>query len=282
VVRQVDEDARGIVAPDAGLRRFRLDRYPPSAAVGRLVDRYWVVRWDLRGQPPHTQAVFAHPVVNVTFVDGGPGMVTGVSTALSSRTLAGRGWALGIMFRPAGFRPVLRRSLSSLRDATRPWADVVGAGPADDLATAVAGIGDPAADEDAAADLGAALAAVADEALRPLVPTRHQTWEDTAALVERIAADPAFLTVEEVAAAAGSTARQVQRRFADHVGLGPKAVIRRYRLYEAAERARGGGRVDWAGVAASLGYSDQAHLTRDFTEHFGLPPGRYLAANTPG
>jgi AraC-like DNA-binding protein len=282
VVRQVDEDARGIVAPDAGLRRFRLDRYPPSTDVGRLVDRYWVVRWDLRGQPPHTQAVFAHPVVNVTFVDGGPGLVTGVSTALSSRTLTGRGWALGVMFRPAGFRPVLRRSLSSLRDATRPWADVVGAAPANDLAAAVAAIGDPPGAEDTAVEAGAALAAVADEALRPLVPARHQAWEDTADLVERIAADPAFLTVEDVAAAAGSTARQVQRRFADHVGLGPKAVIRRYRLYEAAERARGGGRVDWAGVAASLGYSDQAHLTRDFTEHFGMPPGRYLAANTPG
>jgi AraC-like DNA-binding protein len=33
-------------------------------------------------------------------------------------------------------------------------------------------------------------------------------------------------------------------------------------------------------VAASLGYSDQAHLTRDFTASFGMPPGRYLAANT--
>ena len=73
----------------------------------------------------------------------------------------------------------------------------------------------------------------------------------------------------------------MQRRFADHVGIGPKAVIRRYRLYEAAEQARGGGRVDWAGVAASLGYSDQAHLTRDFTASFGMPPGRYVAANTP-
>ena len=77
---------------------------------------------------------------------------------------------------------------------------------------------------------------------------------DAALLVERIAAQPAFLTVEDVARDAGATARKVQRRFADHVGISPKAVIRRYRLYEAAERARGGGRVDWAEVAASLGY----------------------------
>lgn len=272
MVRSPREDARGIVAPDAGMQRFRLDRFPPSADVGRLVDRYWVVTWDLRGRPPHTQHVFAHPVVNVVFQDGGPGLVAGVSTTVTSRTLSGAGRALGIMFRAAGFRPVLRRSLSSIRDTTMPWSAVVGAAAGGELARAVAAARD-----------GEAMAAAADAALARLVPARRQSWEETAELVERIAADPAFLTVEDVAREVGATTRQLQRRFADHVGIGPKAVIRRYRLYEAAERARGGGRVDWAGVAASLGYSDQAHLTRDFTASFGLPPGRYLAANTaPG
>jgi AraC-like DNA-binding protein len=298
VVRPVTQDARGIVTPDAGLRRFRLDRFPPGAEVARLVDRYWLARWDLRGRPPHTQHVFAHPVVNVIFVDGGPGMVSGVSTVVTSRTLAGAGWGLGVMFRPAGFRPLLRRSMTTIRDTVLPWADVVGDDRAAALAAAVAdagrGAGAPGAHPDDGDDGdhtddgeqidrvdGAAMAAAVEAALRPLVPARRQGWEDTAALVERIAADPAFLTVEDVARQAGATPRQLQRRFADHVGIGPKAVIRRYRLYEAAERARGGGRVDWAAVAASLGYSDQAHLTRDFTGHFGLPPGRYVAANTP-
>ena len=270
VVLSVHDDSRGIVAPDAGLQRFRLDRFPPSAGVARLVDRYWVVTWDLRGRPSHTQHVLAHPVVNVAFVDGGPGVVVGVTTAVGSRTLVGRGRVLGVMFRPAGFRPLLRRPLSTTRDRTFPWSEVVGETAAGRLAAAVA-----------AAPDGEAMAAAADAALASLVPARRGAWEDTAALVERIAAEPAFLTVEDVAAHAGATARQVQRRFADHVGIGPKAVIRRYRLYEAAERARGGGPVDWAGVAASLGYSDQAHLTRDFTASFGLPPGRYVAANTP-
>ncbi|HET6951838.1 MAG TPA: AraC family transcriptional regulator [Acidimicrobiales bacterium] len=274
MVRSARDDARGLVAPDAGLQRFRLDRFPPSAAVGRLVDRYWVVSWDLRGRPPHTQHVFAHPVVNVTFQDGGPGLVTGVSTTLSARTLSGTGRVLGVMFRPAGFRPLLRRPLSTIRDAALPWSSVVGDAAAGDLAAAVAAARD-----------GEAMAAAADAALAPLVPPLAPgscAWERTAALVEQIAADPAFLTVEDVAGHVGATTRQVQRRFADHVGLGPKAVIRRYRLFEAAERARGGGRVDWAAVAASLGYSDQAHLTRDFTTSFGLPPGRYLAANAAG
>jgi AraC-like DNA-binding protein len=270
-VRPVGQDARGIVTPDAGLRRFRLDRFPPSPGVDRLVDRYWVVTWDLRGLPSYTQHVFAHPVVNVTFQDGGPGQVNGVSTAPTSRTLSGIGRALGIMFRPAGFRPVLRRPMSTIRDLVVPWSDVAGVGLAAGLARAVG-----------EAPNGQAMAVAADAALADWVPPRRQTWEDTASLVERIAAEPAFLTVEDVARDVGATTRQLQRRFADHVGISPKAVIRRYRLYEAAERARGGGRVDWADVAASLGYSDQAHLTRDFTASLGLPPGRYLQANVGG
>jgi AraC-like DNA-binding protein len=270
VVRSVREDARGIVAPDLGLQRFRLDRYPPSPEVARLVDRYWVVTWDLRGRPSHTQHVFPHPVVNVTFQDGGPGLVTGVSTTVVARTLSGAGRVLGIMFRPAGFRPLLGRPMATIRDATLDWASVVGDRAADALARRVAAVPD-----------GAAMAAADDAALAPLVPAGHQPWEDTAALVERVAADPAFLTVADLAREAGTTARELQRRFADHVGLGPKAVIRRYRLYEAAERARGRERVDWAAVAASLGYSDQAHMTRDFTATFGMPPGRYLTVNRP-
>jgi hypothetical protein len=45
---------------------------------------------------------------------------------------------VGIMFRPAGFRPLLGRALSTIRDATLPWAAVVGVAAADDLARAVA------------------------------------------------------------------------------------------------------------------------------------------------
>ena len=38
---------------------------------------------------------------------------------------------------------------------------------------------------------------------------------------------------------------------------------------------RDGRPVVWAEVAAELGYSDQAHLTRDFTALIGEPPARY-------
>jgi AraC-like DNA-binding protein len=48
----------------------------------------------------------------------------------------------------------------------------------------------------------------------------------------------------------------------------------------AAIRAEQGGPVDWAVLAADLGYADQAHLTRDFTATIGVPPARYVTYPT--
>ena len=36
-----------------------------------------------------------------------------------------------------------------------------------------------------------------------------------------------------------------------------------------------GGSIDWAGLAAELGYADQAHFTRDFTAMVGESPTVY-------
>ena len=65
------------------------------------------------------------------------------------------------------------------------------------------------------------------------------------------------------------------RTFARYVGVSPKWVIRRYRIHEALVRVDSGTEVDWAGLAADLGYSDQAHFVRDFTTTVGTTPTRY-------
>jgi AraC-like DNA-binding protein len=52
-------------------------------------------------------------------------------------------------------------------------------------------------------------------------------------------------------------------------------VIHRYRLREVTGRMEAGGRIDWAALAADLGYADQPHFVRDFTAMFGETPTRY-------
>lgn len=92
-----------------------------------------------------------------------------------------------------------------------------------------------------------------------------------------VAADPRIARVDDLAARCESSVRRVQRLFAEYVGVSPKWVIRRYRLHEVTERMAAGSRIDWAGLAAELGYADQAHLARDFTSVFGEPPTHYAA-----
>jgi len=81
------------------------------------------------------------------------------------------------------------------------------------------------------------------------------------ALAERVAVSP----------------RQLRRRFADHVGYGPKRLARIARLQRvvAAARARPGATV--AALAAEAGYADQAHLAADCRELAGRPPSALLA-----
>jgi AraC-like DNA-binding protein len=68
--------------------------------------------------------------------------------------------------------------------------------------------------------------------------------------------------------------RRLQRIFAEYVGASPKWVIRRYRMQDAAAKA-GAGKVAWARLAADLGYSDQAHFSRDFAANVGVTPSEY-------
>ncbi len=119
------------------------------------------------------------------------------------------------------------------------------------------------------------MTALAEALLCAFLPSRDPVAEQVANMVACITADPALRRVDELAAASGLTARSLQRLFADYVGVSPKWVMRRARLHEAAERADSGEQVDWAELAASLGYADQAHLTRDFTATIGIPPTRY-------
>ena len=67
------------------------------------------------------------------------------------------------------------------------------------------------------------------------------------------------------------------RRFADEFGLSPKLAARVVRFdYARRMLQRTPALVSIAQVAAVCGYYDQAHMTRDFVELAGCPPGRLL------
>jgi AraC-like DNA-binding protein len=267
-VRPVQEDSRGIVDPAAAGTVFRLDRYPAGGQVARFVDRYWLSTWRLPPGMRHEQQVLVHPVVNVVFEADGA-VVSGVDTGRFAVTLEGERRALGIMFRPAAFAPFFDGPLTALTDREVPLARVPALADLEELLVPLV------ADLDVP---GEKLAAAADAALADRVPAERQGCETTTEWAELAVGDRGLTRVEDLARAAGVSVRTLQRAFTEHVGIGPKWFLRRYRLYEAGERIAHQENVDWAELAADLGYADQSHLTRDFTAAFGLPPAQYAAA----
>jgi AraC-like DNA-binding protein len=264
---------RGVLRPELAAARFQLARRPPSAGLAPFVEFYWILRWDLRGRPPHEQTILPHPSVNLAFEASGT-RIYGVDRRLFTRSLSGSGRVFGVRFLAGCFRPFWRAPISELTDRVVPAVGVFGP----EVAQTWGAIMRAGASAGAVADADAVMTEQAEALLLSVRPERDPAAEQAAALVARITGDPALRRVDELAAASEMSARSLQRLFADYVGVSPKWVMRRARLHEAAERADGGEVVDWAGLAADLGYADQAHLTRDFTATIGIPPTHYAAS----
>ena len=71
----------------------------------------------------------------------------------------------------------------------------------------------------------------------------------------------------------------LDRQFTDQVGLSPRTLARILRMRRLLEAIDVYGSVGWADKAADLGWSDQAHLIRDFKRHTGVTPSEYLTAH---
>ena len=85
------------------------------------------------------------------------------------------------------------------------------------------------------------------------------------------------LSLDELAALAGTSRYSLVRQFGRCYGLPPMAWLQQLRL----ERARSGiaNGLKLAEVALACGFSDQSHLTRLFTRQFGHTPGAWRKAS---
>jgi AraC-like DNA-binding protein len=259
-----DGDRRGILNPRAGDEHFTLARHAPGADLAGLVDRYWTVRWDLRGRAPYEQETLPYPCVNMVLGTHRPG-VHGVCTTRFVARLEGEGWVVGIKFRPGGFRPFVSTAMGELTDRELPVRDVFGT-DGDALDRAVH-----------AARRAPERIALVESFLRARLPRPDADALEAARVVDVVRNDPAIARVGDLARRAGMSVRALQRLFGSYVGVPPKWVIRRFRVQEAAERMAGGAAVDWSALALDLGYCDQAHFIRDFKAQIGRTPAEYAA-----
>lgn len=261
-------EARGILAPGDREDRIVLTRHPPPADLADIVERFWMVRWDLDGQPAREQEVLPFPCVNVAFGAHQPGVHGPITRRFVAR-LSGRGRTVGIKFRPAGFHALLRPGLvpADLVDRPRAVGDALAASAeVRELEQALEATDDP--------DALVALAAAFVRAHHPGVDDEDRELDR---IVAQCHADPDISRVAQLAESKGRSVRALERLFRSRIGVSPKWVIRRYRVQEAALRLASGADVDLSTLAQALGYFDQSHFIHDFRSQVGRTPRQYLA-----
>jgi AraC-like DNA-binding protein len=245
---------------------------PVSPVLAPFVERYWSVRWDRTEQSPFRSEVLSHPSVNLSVEEGShprfgvalPAVLLhGVIARRFVVDLVGTGRVTAVKFRPGGW--VALGGRQPARGTAVPLGSELGL-DAGRLLSAVL----TETDDDARA-------AVLDASLAPLAPEPPAAYLELQDLLRRMLDDRTLVRVDQVARTAAMSTRSLQRLFAGYVGLSPKAVLARYRLQDAAASIDAGEVTDLAGLAAELGWFDQAHFSRDFRSVVGVPPSAYLA-----
>ncbi|SDL15623.1 AraC-type DNA-binding protein [Glycomyces sambucus] len=256
---------KGILRPQEAARHIDLRRYPVPGPLGRYVERYWSVHWDLPEGSSYESVVVPHPCVNLSFMPVLGAEVHGPGPAVSRHPLTGRGRVFGAKFRPGGFTAFTGIEGTALADWVAGAATVFGP-EADALGAVVMGGEDEAG--------AAAVTAFLAERMPERVDARY---EELLRIVAAMLEDRSITRVDQVAARFFTTPKALQRLFQTYIGLGPKALICRYRIHDAADRLATEPDVDLARLAAVLGWSDQAHFTHDFKDLIGFPPSEYAA-----
>ena len=268
------EPERGLVRRAGSVDAFSTHRYQPGTALAPWIAHFWTVTWDRGDAGPLESSVISFPAIHVTIEWGDPGsvrhgypmpatLVHGAVSRVFRVTLTGRGGVVGARFRPAGFHAWSGLDAAALTDTVHPAGDLLG----QEFGSLHAG-----ADSDAVPDQMLARLRRALAAHRPVTGS-----VGIGPVVDRMAADSALVRVDQVARAVGLSERTLQRRFRREVGVGPKWVLSRFRLQEAALALERDPGADLSELAIRLGFYDQAHLTNTFVEMLGETPAAYAA-----
>lgn len=247
-------------------------RYAPAARHTDLVRHYWVPVWDLPDGGDLTEQVLQYPsclvVISSTYA-----RFYGVVPGCSQVELAGKGWAVGVTLQPGAGPTVFGEDdVSHLGDTHVDLSSVSSMDPA------VGPVRTTMSEDPSAPEAHRAAISLLEGLLDDLSPVGDEGRLVTR-WVQRVESAPDLRTVTELARYASVSERQLQRVVRRYLGLTPKWLIQRRRLHEATDRLKHG-TMSLAGLAAELGYTDQAHFTRDFRRVTGYSPGAFARLHT--
>jgi AraC-like DNA-binding protein len=252
----------------------------PHPLLRRWVSHYWELDGYFNPSAPRSLQRLV-PGINtaIIFQLGAPVDVRGSDEAWHTRPrafaeghfrepfhlrFAGRFRQVGISFAPGRIHPFIRDSQAQINDRFVDLTDILGSSVqhlTDQLHSA-------ATFED--------VAAAFDDLLLPLTPGEHPHEAGLNQAVQRAVRFPRASAVTDLALASGLSARQLERRFRDTVGLSPKYFCRVARFEQFVRRWNITSDVRLADLAQACGYYDQSHFNRDFRWFTGETPTAYL------
>jgi AraC-like DNA-binding protein len=233
--------------------RKRYTTVRPAAPLRPFVECLWVHSID-GADPREDRRILPDGRMDLVWIPEAGTLVAGPQSRHTSRPVPAPLLAVGARFRPGVAPELLRLPARELVDQHVPLAAVRPA---------------------LAARLDERLAAAGD----PLVALEQELMRSLADLGEPdpvVRAATALLAggsagVADVARRVYVSERQLQRRFDEGVGYGPKTFQRIARFQRAVGQLGRDG-AELARTAISAGYSDQAHLTRESRRLAGLSP----------
>ena len=243
---ETDEDEESIFARSSFYAEF-----VPREEQAAVVDSIYILRD--RGRLTGSRMSFASPLRELAFIfreDAPSGKVVFNGPSLDHRRKARVffGWIVGVKLKPTcpGAPSVADAAIVACRDAL-----------------------------DRIIQEGASWSDILDLVDRTLVELSLQAGQGSIAGDAPL--EPSQGRVSDLAVQVGSSVRTLQRRVRTWTGCPPKRFLaaQRFRrsLYEIAAGSEG-----LSAIASDLGFSDQAHLTREFRRHAGVTPGAFRRA----
>jgi len=255
----------------------------PSAPLDRHVRCYWTLRAPADASAP-AQRVLPDGCVEVVINLGAPferhdsdgraerqprNLLVGPTTRHMSIAATGDIRLVGIRFEPGGALPFLATTPEELRDA---------APSLDDVALPL----DRSLVEQLEATVFGSEGAIIDRALSGRLARARRVGDDRVlACVSAALAARESMRVDSLVDLTGLGARQLERRFRETVGFGPKTLCRLVRFQRVVRAVGAGPDAPWARLAAGTGYADQSHMAREFREFAGTTLSNYVEEQHP-
>ena len=252
------------MTPRANLARVRAPvntipsyiEVPPPPELRRYLARLWVHR--IEGPPPSDgRRLLPDGRIDLVWVAGLGVQISGPKTRYTMHLDLPGMLAVGATFHPGAAPQLLRIPAAALVD-DRLSLDAVDPGLAARLDDRLGSAPDPRH----------ALATLAEELSRAM---RAATAPDSAVRHAVHLLDRPTATVADAAARAFVSERELERRFTEHIGYGPKTLQRVLRFQRFMTQIALP-RVDLGWAAAAAGYADQSHLSRETRRLAGLTP----------